>query len=436
MDHPALASWIDIGDSWEKTAVGGEPGYDMQVLRLTNSAVPGSKPKLFAMAAIHGREYATAELLTRFAEFLVNNYATNPDVTWLMDYQEIHLLLQANPDGRKQAEAQILWRKNADNDHCTDTPLRGVDLNRNFGFQWGCCGGSSPVECSEIYRGPAPASEPETQAIQDYVRAQFLDQREDDLSAAAPITATGIFLDIHSYGELVLWPWGTSDSPAPNSAALQTLGRRLAYFNHYAPQQATQLYPADGTSDALGYGELGLAAYTFELGTEFFQDCSTFENTILPDNLSALIYAAKVARTPYLTPSGPDALDLVLSPGTVVVGGMVQLSVTIDDTRYNHIKGVEPTQQVAATEYYVDVQPWFTDTAPVAHELAPADGVFDEEIEVVQGDVDTSVLSPGRHIIYVRGQDADGHWGPLSAVFMHVSASQNSLYLPIVISKP
>ena len=51
-----------------------------------------------------------------------------------------------------------------------------------------------------------------------------------------------------------------------------------------------------------------MASYTFELGTSFFQDCSTFENTILPDNLQALIYAAKVPRTPYMTPAGPDAL--------------------------------------------------------------------------------------------------------------------------------
>jgi carboxypeptidase T len=438
VDHPALASWSDIGDSWEKTTAGGAPGYDMQVLRLTNSAVPGPKPKLFAMAAIHAREYATAELLTRFAEFLVNNHAVNPDVTWLLDYQEIHLLLQANPDGRKQAEAQILWRKNTNNDHCTDTPFRGVDLNRNFGFQWGCCGGSSAEECSEIYRGPAAASEPETQAIQDYVRAQFPDQREDDLSAAAPITATGVFLDIHSYGELVLWPWGTSDSPAPNGTALQTLGRKLAFFNDHIPQQAVQLYPADGTSDALGYGELGLASYTFEVGPRsedpFFHGCATFENSILPNNLPALIYAAKVARTPYLTPSGPDALDFILTPGTVVVGGMGQLSATIDDTRYNHINGVEPTQQVVAAEYYVDAPPWITDTTPVARELVAADGVFDEEIEVVQGDVDTSGLSLGRHTIFVRGQDADGQWGPFSAVFLHVSASQDSFYLPIVIS--
>ncbi|MGQ9804149.1 MAG: hypothetical protein ACUVSH_09980, partial [Anaerolineae bacterium] len=35
--HPNLATWTDIGDSWEKVTPGGNPGYDLMVLRLTNS---------------------------------------------------------------------------------------------------------------------------------------------------------------------------------------------------------------------------------------------------------------------------------------------------------------------------------------------------------------------------------------------------------------
>jgi hypothetical protein len=205
--HPALAAWIDVGDSWEKTEPDGEPGYDMMVLRLTNSAVPGPKPKMFVMTSVHAREYAPAELGTRFAEYLVDNYDSDPDATWLLDYHEIHLLLQANPDGRKHAEAGLSWRKNTNGSYCSPTSnYRGADLNRNFPFQWNCCGGSSSLECSELYRGPSAASEPETQAIRDYVRAEFPDQRDDVLSDPAPDDAMGVFLDIHTYGELVLWP--------------------------------------------------------------------------------------------------------------------------------------------------------------------------------------------------------------------------------------
>ncbi len=56
------------------------------------------------MSAVHAREYATAELNTRFAEYLIDNYGTNADATWLLDHHEFHFLLQSNPDGRKQAE--------------------------------------------------------------------------------------------------------------------------------------------------------------------------------------------------------------------------------------------------------------------------------------------------------------------------------------------
>jgi carboxypeptidase T len=343
----------------------------------------------------------------------------------------VHLMLQANPDGRKEAETGLSWRKNTDNNYCSDTNDRGADLNRNFEFQWGCCGGSSGSECDELYRGPAPASEPEVQAVQNYLRSQFPDQRDDDLTAPAPVTTAGIYLDFHSYGELVLWPWGfTSDVP-PNGTALQTLGRKLAFFNDYSPEQAIGLYPTDGTTDDFAYGDLGLAAYTVEVGTTFFQPCSPFENTILPDNLAALVYAAKVVRTPYLTPAGPDTLDVALSPTQLIVGSSMHLTATVDDTRYQNSNGVELAQFVVAAEYTIDAPPWVTTTVPLTHPMAALDGAFDSPSEGVAARVDTAGLSAGRHILFVRGQDADGNWGPVSAAFFDLAGSLS--YLPLVL---
>jgi PKD repeat protein len=418
--YPNLATWTDVGDSWEKTNNPAN-GYELMVLTLTNSALPGPKPKLFIMSAVHAREYAPAELATRFAEFLLEEYDVEPDVTWLLDDHEIHLMLQANPDGRKRAETGLLWRKNTNNNFCPGTNLRGVDLNRNFEFQWGCCGGSSGNQCAETYRGVGAASEPETQAIQDYVRARFPDQRQSDLGAAAPITSTGVFLDIHSYGELVLWPWGFTSALAPNGAALQTLGRKLAFFNGYRPEQAIALYPTDGTTDDFAYGDLGLAAYTFELGTSFFQDCATFENTILPGNLPALLYSAKVARAPYQTPSGPDALDLTVSPASVTSGENTLFTATINDARYSNANGLEPSQNIAAAEYFVDVPPWSKTALPIAVPMTAVDGNFDAPSEAVAVNIDTAGLRAGRHTLFVRGQDAAGNWGAVSAAFLHVS---------------
>lgn len=428
--HPNLAAWIDVGDSWEKS-IGRADGYDVMVLVLTNPAVPGPKPKLFVTAAIHAREYAPAELVMRFGEHLVHTYGTDADATWLLDHHEIHLMPQANPDGRKEAEVGLLWRKNTNEAYCGAASRdRGADLNRNFAFQWGQWSGSSDDPCAETYRGPSPASEPETQAIQGYLRAIFPDQREGSLTSAAPQDAMGVYIDVHSYGRWVLWPWGFNNTGAPNGAALWTLGRKLAYFNNYTPAQAVALYPTDGSTSDFGYGELGVASYTFELGTDFFQDCATFENAIFPANLDALIYAARVARAPYLTPGGPNALDLVLSPATVATGHPAGLSATIDDTRTRQTNGIEPVQPIAAAEYTIDAPPWAA--GAVTHAMAAADGSLDSPAEDVAASVETAGLAPGRHILFVRGQDASGAWGAVSAVFLEVAPDDGDsrLYLP------
>lgn len=414
--HPDLASWTDIGDSWEKQQ--GLGGHDLRVLKLTRSSVPGPKPKLVATCAIHAREYTTAELCTRFAEMLVDGYGEDADATWLLDHHEIHLVLHTNPDGRKQAEAGSLWRKNTNQDYCGATSSsRGADLNRNFAFEWGCCGGSSGSACSETYRGPAPASEPEVQAVQAYLVSQFPDQRDAPLDAPAPDDATGVYLDIHSYSELVLWPWGFGGS-SPNMPALQTLGRKLAFFNGYTPQQAIDLYATDGTTIDFAYGELGVASFVFELGTAFFESCSTFESAILPDNLDALRYAAKVARTPYLTAAGPDALDIAVAPLLGAPDEARTVTATLDDGRFEQGNGAEPVQTVVGAELFLDTPPWSPGSSAIP--MAAADGAFDTAVEAAVATVDTIGLAAGRHVLFVRALDSDGNAGAVSARFFWV----------------
>ncbi|MBE0411603.1 MAG: hypothetical protein IBX69_17900, partial [Anaerolineales bacterium] len=418
-DYPTLASWIQIGASWEKI-FGSLPGYDMMVLRLTNSEIDIPKPKLFIMASIHAREYTPAELATRYAELLVENYGLDADITWLLDYHEIHLLLQANPDGRKHAEGGVWWRKNTNSNYCENPNQYGIDLNRNYPYLWGCCGGSSVNPCYDTYRGPFGNSEPETYAVNNYLVEIFPDQRDDDPYAPAPQDATGVFLDLHSYSQLVLWPWGWTFTSPPNGTALQTLGRKFAYFNNYSPYQSRNLYITDGTTTDTAYGHLGLAAYTFELGTQFFQSCTYFENTIIPGNMPALIYAAKAARTPYMTPSGPDALDLTLSEQEVERGEPVTLTAVLDDTRFNNSQGSEPTQNIAAAEVYINVPPWLEDENPQPIAMQPLDGQFNSPVETATVTLDTSDLEAGQHILFVRGQDAADNWGAFSAVFLEI----------------
>jgi carboxypeptidase T len=433
-NRPNLATWTDIGNSWRKNFNG--TGYDINVLRLTNSAIPGPKPVMFVMAAIHAREYTTAELVTRFAEYLVNNYGTDPDATWLLDHHEFHLVLQSNPDGRKFAEGGQLWRKNTNQSYCGATSSsRGADLNRNYPFAW-TGSGSSTSPCSETYRGPSAASEPETQAIRDYVRAIFPDQRNESLGTTtpAPTNATGLFFDIHSYSQLVLWPWGFTTTNSGNHNAFRTLGRKLAFFNNYTPQRAVDLYVTNGTTDDFAYGELGVAAYTIELGTAFFQSCSSFESTVFPNNMAALLYAAKVARTPYMTPSGPEALSLSLSSASVVRGQPVTISANLNDGRYSSVGGTEPLQNIAGGTVYVGAPPWSGSPPTVA--MVARDGSFNATTETVDGTIDTSALSPGRHLIYVEGRDALGNRGPVSAKFLDVLPSAGNQPPSVTITEP
>ncbi|NJN84451.1 MAG: hypothetical protein HC802_20680 [Caldilineaceae bacterium] len=313
--HPTLAAWVDFGDSWDKNQAGGPAGNDLRALVLTNQARSGEKFRFLLIAAIHARELATAELAARFAEQLLAGYGQDPDLTWLLDFGEIHIVPIMNPDGRLFAEQGLSWRKNTNNsDGCfLDNPAftgYGVDLNRNSSFKWALCetgNCSSTDACATTFRGRAAASEPETQAIQTYARALFDDQRGPEDEAAAPGETSGVFISLHSYGKLILYPWGWQAAPSPNGAQMETLAQKFGYFTNYTVCQAGAsgcLYQTDGTTDDWTYGELGVASFTFEIGTTFFQSCSYFEQSILEQNSDALLYAAKAARRPYQTPAG------------------------------------------------------------------------------------------------------------------------------------
>lgn len=420
-NYPELAQWIDIGDSWEKTEIGEEQGYDIFVLRLTNSAIitGNPKPKLIVVSGLKPREYSPPELALRFAEYLVENYEKDADVTWILDYHEIHFILHTNPDGRKKAEQGLAWIKNTNKNYCSPTSnYRGANLNRNFVFQWGCCGGSSGNECDVVYRGSAAASEPETQAIQNYLQLILRDMKHDDHSIAASDSTPGILLHLQSYSEKVMWPWGFTTTPAPNNSALQTLGRKLAFFNGYSPQQEVEQFPTDGTLTDFSYGDLGVATISILLGTSYFQDCATFENTILQNNFNLIIEAAKMVRTPYLTASGPSVININIGEQK---SETIQISATINDTMYNNTNGIEPTQHITTAEYYIDVPPWVSVPIPIAFNMNASDGIFDSRVEDVSAMIDISGYSLGRHTVFLRGQDADGNWGNFSAIFIEIN---------------
>ena len=160
--YPTLAEKVDIGNSWCKTHAGqctwpnSWNGFDLYALHITNQNIPGPKPVFWYETGIHSREIATMEVADRYMSLLLDQYNTNPDSHWLVDYTDIWVMPHVNPDGHHIVEdfgnVSMYQRKNADKDDgCSSNGSFGTDNNRNFPFLWGCCNGSSGAPCDETY---------------------------------------------------------------------------------------------------------------------------------------------------------------------------------------------------------------------------------------------------------------------------------------------
>lgn len=427
--------------------------------------------------ALHAREYTTAELVTRFAEQLVSGYGSDADITWLLDYHQIHIVPIANPDGRKFAEQGYSWRKNT-NPTSTNPPLfpdpapfprYGVDLNRNYEFEWGNArlkdGTPAPFASSgnpaaNTYRGESSFSEPESQALSAYVGSLFSYGTAPERIAGDPTAPVyrpeyadisddmpGIYLDVHSAGNWVLYPWGWYEGlVAPNNDQLRSLERKYGFFTGTVDApfdviRAEQLCPADGAIDDWVFGNFGVASYTLELGNTFFEPSAYFETTIAPENLPALLYMAKAARRPYQSPAGSDSLQVSVDFRQVVAGIPVTLSAVADDTRYDFQKRTsddairdrpfdpisdapEPVEAIANARYSINQPSWISGVQTAA--LSASDGSFDSTVEGLQAAINTANFAPGRYTIFVESQDAAGNWGVPTAVFLEVLASDNA----------
>jgi murein tripeptide amidase MpaA len=426
--YPNLAEVFTYGQSWEKVHSGGASGWDLFGITLTNRQISGPKPTFFLMAAIHARELTTSELALRFIDYLLTNYGTDGDVTWLLDEHKIVIVPAANPDGRVIAESGFFQRKNTNTSYgggCANPPTSanqyGVDLNRNSDFKWGTVNAPSEPRCGQTYPGPSVASEPETAALENLVRSLFPDQRGPLDTDPAPLTATGMFLTLHSYSNLVLWPWGWTSQTPPNNTSFTYMGTKFASYNGFTPEQSVGLYPTSGTTDDWAYGELGVAALTFEVGPTsgtcggFFPpftclDGNTGGNFWLR-NLPAFLYAARLARAPYQLALGPSPESV-----TATTSGL-----NLFDLRAQFNEQYNGGQAVAAAEYYLDTPPWRGGT-PLT--MSALDGNFNTIIETAAASVGPVF---GKHLIYVRGRDTLGNWGPVRAVFVNGASCASTI---------
>jgi carboxypeptidase T len=259
-----------------------------------------NKPAVLFLGGHHAREHLSVEVPLRFVQWLMNEYNNgNPRAVRYVETREIHLIPMVNPDGLEydvEGGRYKYWRKNRSRN---SNGTFGVDLNRNYGYQWGT-GGSSTNPNSETFMGTAPFSEPETQAIKKYIETH---------------TNISILLSFHTFSELVLYPWGHSHNPiaeARDKAVHETMARKMASWNGYTPEQSSDLYIASGDLTDWSYGAQKVISFTFELdpnsnsGQGGFYPGQGVIQPVLQKNIEPCLYLLEYADNPYrvLDPAG------------------------------------------------------------------------------------------------------------------------------------
>ncbi len=289
--NPKIARLDSIGKSNE--------GRELYRLRISGDlATADQKAGMLMMGGHHAREHVSIDIPIMFADYLLKQYAAgDAEVQRLVNTRDVQIVPMVNPDG---AEHDIstgkykMWRKNrAKNKDGT----YGVDLNRNYGYGWGT-GGSSDDPSDETYMGPAPFSEPETQAVKRWV----------DNSPNATI-----LLSLHTYSELILYPWGGTTSRVSDARDLnvfETMAKTMARWNNYTPEQSSDLYVASGDTCDWAYAEHKMFSFTFELDPSSMWDGGFYPGqAVLPKvfqkNLKPFLYMIDAAENPYKTIASP-----------------------------------------------------------------------------------------------------------------------------------
>jgi hypothetical protein len=252
---PGIAQKLSLGTSFE--------GRDMPLIKVSdNVATDENEPEVLFDAHQHAREHLTVEMALYILHQLIDNYGTDARITSLVNTREFWIVPDMNPDGGEYdiaTGAYRSWRKNRQPN--TGSSNVGTDLNRNWSYQWGCCGGSSGTTSSETYRGTSAFSAPETQRLRNFVQSRVI-------GGVQQIKAN---IDWHTYSQLVLWPYGhttantTANLNADAQSAFATLGQQMAASNGYTPEQASDLYIADGTIIDWMWATYGIFSYTIEM---------------------------------------------------------------------------------------------------------------------------------------------------------------------------
>ncbi|MFG0304701.1 MAG: M14 family zinc carboxypeptidase [Phycisphaerales bacterium JB040] len=301
--YPDLATLQQIGASVE-----GTPIWALLVTAPDSPEHPrASRPAVQWNAAQHAREWISPMTALFLADRLLAESESSPRVAGLLETTEFAIVPIVNPDGYDYTWTDYrFWRKNRrDNGDGT----HGVDLNRNWSYEWGGSGSSGDTS-SDLYRGVSPMSEPETAAVSGLALSY------------GPRFAGGI--DYHSHGRLILWPWGYDTDaylPEPERTIITGLSIDMAGAiddctgEPYTPGKATDLYPADGTADDWYQGATPGYGLTIELRTNRFDpEREHVLSSALENWPAALRFAEGVTQQLRIDPTSP--LPVLAEPFT------------------------------------------------------------------------------------------------------------------------
>ena len=243
---------FSIGQSFE--------GRDIWAIKLGNDPNNDEdEPEVLFTGMHHAREPMSFMNLYYYIYWLLENYQIDEDATNIINNRELWFIPIVNPDGYEYNRSIApngggMQRKNMRNT-CSGS-ADGIDPNRNYSYMWGLDDqGSSPDPCSETYRGTGAFSEPETQAIRDFVENR-------DFKIA---------MNFHSYSNLLIYPFGYSYDNPIDQDDLNTFieyAQDMTQYNNYAWGTGTELlYPVNGEACDWMYGVHGIFAYTPEVGS-------------------------------------------------------------------------------------------------------------------------------------------------------------------------
>jgi len=220
-------------------------GNNILWIRLSdNPEIDEDEPEVLYTALHHAREPNSLAQMVFYLWYMLENYETDSYVRYLVDNTEMYFIPVVNPDGyiyneTIEPDGGGLWRKNR---HDNEDGSHGVDLNRNYGHFWAFDNqGSSFNPSSSTYRGTEAFSEIETQAVADFCL-------EHDFK---------ISQNYHSFGNLLIHPWGYNDLPTEEDSIFKAFGREMIDENNFVLGTGTETvgYVVNGDSDDWMYGE-------------------------------------------------------------------------------------------------------------------------------------------------------------------------------------